>query len=65
MLFPITHGEVEKNKWAEESSGLTLNEPSSPDGIVQPDLVSPQQAQTLERLPLRRDYLTTVKKEKM
>lgn len=42
---------------------LTLNEPSSPDCIVQTDLVPPQQTQTLERLPLGRDDLTTARKK--
>ena len=45
-----------------KSGGLTLNEPGSPDGVVQTDLISPQQPQTLKRLPLGRDYLTTGKK---
>lgn len=45
-----------------KSGGLTLNEPSSPDRIVQTDLIPPQQPQPLERLPLRRDYLTAAKK---
>lgn len=48
-----------------KSGGLTLNEPSSPDCIVQTDLISPQQPQTLKRLPLGRDYLTTAKKKEI
>lgn len=47
-----------------KSVGLTLNEPSSPDRVVQTDLVSPQQPQTLKRLPLGGDYLTTAKTKK-
>lgn len=39
--------------------GLTLNEPSSPDRIIQTDLISPQQAKTLKRLPFWGDYFTT------
>lgn len=46
------------------SGGLTLNEPSSPDRVVQTDLVSPQQPQTLKRFPLGRDYLATAKQNK-
>lgn len=42
---------------------LTLNEPSSPDCIVETNLVPPQQTQTFERLPLGRDYLTTAKRK--
>lgn len=51
--------EVEEVK----SGGLTLNEPSSPDRIVQTDLIPPQQPQPLERLPLRGDYLTAAKRK--
>lgn len=46
-----------------ESGGLTLYEPSSPDGIVQTDLIPPQQPQTFKRLPLWGDYLTTAKEK--
>lgn len=56
MPFFINSGEEVK------SGGLTLNEPSSPDRIVQTDLISPQQPQTLKRLPLGGDYLTAANK---
>lgn len=46
-----------------ERGALTLNEPSSPDRVIQTDLVSPKQPQTLKRLPLGGDYLTTVRKK--
>jgi len=45
-----------------DSTGLTLNEPSSPDGIVQTDLIPPQQPQTLKRLPLGGEYLRAANK---
>lgn len=48
---------------ASDTGALTLNEPSSPDRVVQTDLVSPKQPQTLKRLPLGGDYLTTVRKK--
>lgn len=41
--------------------GLTLDEPGSPDGIIQTDLISPQQAQALKRLPFRGHYLATAR----
>ena len=40
---------------------LTLNIPGPPDGIVQTDLVPPQQAQTFKILPLWRGNLTAGK----
>ena len=42
-----------------KSGGLTLNVPASPDGIVNTNFIPPQQPQTLKRLPLRWDDLTT------
>lgn len=49
-------------KIQEPCQALTLNEPSSPNCIVQTNLVSPQQTQTLERLPLGRDDLPTARR---
>lgn len=54
---------MEERGVTEPCRALTLNEPSSPDCIVQTDLVPPQQTQTLERLPLGRDNLTTARKK--
>lgn len=44
-----------------DGGGLTLDEPSSPDGIIQTDLISPQQAQALKRLPFGGHYLATAR----
>lgn len=41
--------------------GLTLDEPSSPDGIIQTDLISAQQAQALKSLPFWGHYLATAR----
>lgn len=54
---------MEERGVTEPCLALTLNEPSSPDCIVQTDLVPPQQTQTLERLPLGRDDFTTARKK--
>lgn len=40
-------------------AALTLHVPCPPDGIVEPDLVSPLELQALEILPLRRHQLPT------
>lgn len=40
-------------------AALTLHVPGPPDGVVEPDLVSPLELQALEILPLRRHQLPT------
>lgn len=40
---------------------LTLDIPGSPDGVVEADLVSAEQLETFEILPLGRHQLTTVR----
>lgn len=52
------HGQERKKV---RRGGLTLNEPSSPDRIIQTDLISPQQAKTLKRLPFWGNYFTTAR----
>lgn len=46
-----------------KSGGLTLDEPGSPDRVVQTDLIPPEQPQTLEGLPLGRDNLTAAREK--
>lgn len=46
--------------WA-AAGGLTLDEPGSPDGVVQTDLIPPQQAQAFKRLPFGGHYLATAR----
>lgn len=43
---------------------LTLNEPGSPDAIIQPNFISPQQPQSFKRLPFGRHNFPTVMKDK-
>lgn len=69
LLHFIMNGRMDRT-WRQQteevrSGGLTLNEPSSPDRVVQTDLVSPQQPQALKRFPLGRDYLTTAKQKNL
>lgn len=40
-------------------SALTLHVPGPPDGVVEPDLVSPLELQAFKILPLRRHQLPT------
>lgn len=43
---------------------LTLHVPGPPDGVVEADLVSPEQLQTFEVLPLGRDQLPAERQDK-
>ena len=47
-------------RWARPWRPLTLDIPGPPDGIVEADLVSAEQLETFEILPLGRHQLTTV-----
>lgn len=48
----------------EAQVGLTLHVPCPPDGIIEPDLVSPLELQALEILPLWRHQLPTERQDK-
>lgn len=43
---------------------LTLHVPRPPDGVIEPDLVSPLELQALEILPLGRHQLPTERQER-
>lgn len=59
---PVTSEDRPVSVRGSEEGELTLNEPGSPDPIIQTDLVPPEQPQAFERFPLRGDNFTTKKK---
>lgn len=53
-----------RSQAAEREGMLTLHVPGPPDGVVEADLVSPEQLQTFEVLPLGRDQLPAERQDK-